>query len=694
MEMSESMLNPLVSVPDVGSLFPLEQPVLIFTIALMVFLIAPLLVKKLGQPGIVGIVIFGALIGPGALEIVDHTDAIVLLGEVGLIYLLFTVGLELDLQQFKQAPENAALFGLASFFIPFLGGTAIVHVVLGLDLLASLLLAAVFASHTLLAYPIVNRLGVTKNRAVTAVFGGILFTDTLALVVLALVTGAIDGELSGWLFADVFLSLLVLFGVTWLVIPPIARWFFQSMSEESYFEFLLVMVAFFAAASLAEILGLAGILGAFVAGLALNRLIPQGGTLMNRIEFVGNAFFIPFFLLHVGMLVDPAVILDGPRTLQVTAVVIAVMVGGKFAAAWVVSFIQGYSPTERNVIFGLSTGQAAAALAITLIGFEAGVFSEAILNAVVLLLLATALISPWLTERAATTLALEREVQPGENTAKDPTILVPLSHRAELQDRLLELSFVLKGDTGDEPVHVLTVVQPDSRTTKQQVAETRAELSEVAEFGAAAEVPVETEARVNHNIPSGIVQGALEVEADQILMGWDARGAVRNRMFGNVIDQVLRRSPLPVLISRLGHPINTTTRIYVVVPIGSDHHEGFYEAVHIVKRLAASLGIPITVVVVKGRAAQFERLFGLVEEEAATEFKEIDDWGELLPSLTEWTEPDDLIVAISPRQGDVGWHTQLEDLPSRLIELPPESFIILHPRQGEPEYDRQFLRLD
>ncbi len=690
------MISPLLPLTAASLELPLEQPVLIFTIALAVFLIAPLLVKRLGQPGIVGIVIFGALIGPGALEIVDHTDAIVLLGEVGLIYLLFTVGLELDLQQFKQAPENAALFGLASFFIPFLGGTAVVYTVLGLDILAALLLAAVFASHTLLAYPIVNRLGVTKNRAVTAVFGGILFTDTLALVVLALVTGAIDGDLSGWLFADVFLSLVLLFGATWLILPPIARWFFQSMSEESYFEFLLVMVAFFAAASLAEVLGLSGILGAFVAGLALNRLIPQGGTLMNRIEFVGNAFFIPFFLLHVGMLVDPGVILDGPRTLQVTAVVIVVMVAGKFAAAWIVSLIQGYTPNERGVIFGLSTGQAAAALAITLIGFEAGVFSEAILNAIVLLLLATALISPWLTERAATNLALEREVKPGEDSAKDPTILVPLSHRAELQDRLLELSFVLKGtgENGGDPVHVLTVVQPDNRETKDQIAETRAELTDIAEFGAAAEVPVETEARVNHNIPSGIVQGALEVEADQILMGWDARGAMRNRMFGSVIDQVLRRTQLPVLISRLGHPINTTARIYVVAPIGSDHHEGFYEAVHIVKRLAASLGVPITVIVVKGRAAQFERLFGLVEEEAATDFEEVSHWGDVLPTLTEQTEPNDLIVAISPRKGDVGWHQELENLPSRLVELPPESFIILHPRQGEPEYDRQFLRID
>ncbi|WP_440772668.1 cation:proton antiporter domain-containing protein [Natronorubrum sp. DTA28] len=674
---------------------PLDQPVLVFTIAMAIFLIGPLLVKRLGQPGIVGIVIFGAAIGPGALELVEHSDAIVLLGEVGLIYLLFTVGLEVDIQGFKEAPENAALFGLASFFIPFIVGTIATYTLLFPDnLWAALLLSSVFASHTLLAYPIVNRLGVTKNRAVTAVFGGILFTDTLALVVLAIVSGAVEGELTVWLFAQVFLALVVLFGAAWFVIPPLSRWFFQSFSEESYFEFLFVMVAIFAAASLAEILELAPILGAFVAGIALNQLIPEGGTLMNRVEFVGNAFFIPFFLLHVGMLVDPSVILDGPETLQITALIVVVMVVTKGGAAWLVATVQGYTANERDVIFGLSVGQAAAALAITLIGFEAGLFGSEVLNAVVLMLLITALISPWLTERAATSLALEREVGEGDDSAKDPNILLPLSRNAELQQRLLELAFVIKGERGSSPVHVMTVVQPsDDQTTETEVARVNDELEELAAAGSAAEVPIETETRVNHNVASGIVQGSVEIEANQIIMGWDAASTFRHRIFGSIIDQVLKRTTLPVLISRLGHPINTTKRIFVVVPIGADHHEGFYEAVHIVKRIAASLGAELHVIVVEGSAHQFEQLFELVEEDATAEFTELGDWGQLLPTLESESEDDDLIVTISPRRGDVGWHNELEDLPARLAEMPPESFITIHPRQGEPEYDRQYLRL-
>ncbi|NKE35615.1 cation:proton antiporter [Natronococcus sp. JC468] len=673
---------------------PLDQPVLIFALAMIIFLVGPLLVKRLGQPGIVGIVVFGAIVGPGALGVVDHSDAIELLGEVGLIYLLFTVGLEVDLRGFKEAPENAALFGLLSFFLPFTVGTVATSTLLGLDIWAALLLSAVFASHTLLAYPVVNRFGVTKNRAVSAVFGGILFTDTLALIVLAVVSGAVDEGLSALLFGDVALSLAILFASVWFLVPPVSRWFFQNFSEESYFEFLFVMVGIFAAASLAEVLDLDPILGAFVAGLALNQLIPQGGTLMNRLEFVGNAFFIPFFLLHVGMLVDLGVIFAGVETLWIAALITAIMIATKGAAAWSVAEIQNYTNHERDVIFGLSTGQAAAALAITLVGFDAGLFSEAILNAVVLLLLITAFVSPWLTERAANRLALERDVEDDAGDGRDPNILLPLSHNAELQRRLLELSFVIKGDRGTNPIHVLTVVQPDtSKSTEEQIAGVRGELEALAAEGSAAEVPIETEARVNHNVASGIVQGAVEVQANQIIMGWDATRSFSHRIFGSIIDQVLERTKLPVLISRLGHPINTTRRIFVVVPIGADHHEGFYEAVHLIKRIAANLGAELNVVVVEGFSHQFEQLFGLVEEDVSAEFESIDDWGELLPTLEARTEDDDLIVAVSPRPGDVGWHGELEDLPARLVDMPPESFITIHPRQGEPEYDRQYLRL-
>ena len=675
------------------SAFPVEEPVLVFTLALGIFLIAPLMIKRAGLPGIVGIVLFGALVGPNGLGILSLSSAIELLGNVGLVYLLFTVGLELDLRGFAKAPENAAIFGLSSFFLPFVVGTGLGVVVLDLSVAASALLAAVFSSHTLLAYPVANQLDITKNRAVTAVFGGILFTDTLALVVLAIVIGAVDGGLTLWLFVQVFGAIVVLFAGVWFVVPPIAQWFFQNLSEESYFEFLFVGTVLFAAGSLSEVLGLDAILGAFVAGIALNRLIPRGGTLINRIEFFGNAFFIPFFLLYVGMLVDVGVILSGTRTLFVTAFILGTMFSMKWVAAWVVSRIQGYDAEERGVIYGLSVGQAAAALAITLIGFEEGLFSSDVLNAVVLMMLVATVVSPWWTERAGQRLAQKSEVEPGGEDELDPRILIPLSADAERQQRLLEFAFVIKDADAAEPVHLLTVVRPEAGRTEEQVALVERDLERAAGFGGAAEVPIASETRVNHNIASGIVRGSVETRADTILLGWDARGSLGRRVFGDIIDQVLSRTTMPVLVSRLGHPINTTERIFFVLPHGVDHHEGFYEAVHYTKRLASKLGTPITALVMEGETHQYERLFGLVGEPVDAEFATV-KWNGLLETLEKRAGENDLIVTLSPREGEVGWHDELGELPSHLVELPPESFVMVYPRHGKPEYAARFLRFD
>lgn len=685
----------LLSLVEFPSL-PLEGEdgaVFLFTLALTAFLVGPLVIERLGQPGIVGIVLLGAALGPGGLGVFHAGDTIVLLGNVGLVYLLFTVGLELDLRGFMRNPDSAAIFGLSSFFIPFFIGTGAGYFLLDLDIWAASLLAAVFASHTLLAYPIVNKYGVTKNRAVTAVFGGILFTDTLALIVLAIVVGGFEDGLSPLLVGEVALSLAILFVATWFIVGRVARWFFQTVSEESYFEFLFVAVAFFMAASLADLLDIAPILGAFVAGIALNRLIPPGGTLMTRIEFVGNAIFIPFFLLYVGVLVDPEVILEGSRTLAIAATITGVMFITKWLAVQVVARVQGYTKHERGVIFGLSTGQAAAALAVTLVGFDAGIFGEEVLNAVVLLLLITAVISPWLTRKASNALALERE--PGEDggDATDPKILLPLSHHAELQRRLLELSFVIKGEHKDQPVNALTVIRPAGEDeTERRVAESQEALDKLIDIGNEADVQVETETRVNHNPASGIVSASYETQADMILMGWDATQSLTNRMFGSVIDRVLDRTRVPVFVARLGHPINTTDRIFIIAPHGIDTHEGFFEGMYFLKKIAEQVDATVELVLIGSSAEQYEALFEIVEPELEAEFTELNGWNELLPYLREHATENDLTTVLSTRRGRVGWHDRLQQLPSSLATLPPESFIVVTLREDDPEYDRQFLR--
>lgn len=676
--------------------FPLEDPIYVFTLSIAVFLIGPLLVKRLGQPGIVGIVLLGVIIGPDGTGLVEHTDAIELLGTVGLVYLLFTVGLELNLRGFFRAPENAAVFGLTSFFLPLGVGVVVCTTILGFDFWSALLLSAVFGSHTLLAYPIVNRYDITQNDAVTAVFGGILFTDTLALTILAIVLGVVDdGALSLSLVGEVFLSLVILFGLVWTVVPPVGRWFFHNLSDESYFEFLFVLLVVLVGASLAELLGLDGILGAFVAGIAFNRLIPQGNTLMNRIQFVGNAFFIPFFLLHVGMLVDVGVVLEGPQTFQIAAVIITTMIVTKLVAAWAVGGVLGFDRVERGVMFGLSSGQAAAALAITLLGVEAGLFGTSVLNAVVLMLLVTALVSPWVTERYSQRLALGEAVDPDREEAADPRILLPVPPDSENRRDLLEFAFVLRDQSGRNPIHLLSVVRPDwSGATESNVEKTETELQDMAEVAYASENPIEIETRVNHNVASGIVHGALETQSDLVVLGWNPSKSFGERLFGSIIDQVLGQTSLPVYVTHFGHPVNTTGHLRVVFPRNVDHHDGFYEGVYKVKRLADKLGVPITVYVFEEQTNQYQRLYDLVEIDVDATFKSVDDWDTLQSQLESDTERDDLVVTLAAREGKIGSHDELESLPNRLVELPSESFVVAYLREGEPEYDSQFLRID
>lgn len=677
---------------ELHSVLPFDQPVVVLALALVSFLLAPILIERVGLPGIVGIVLAGTALGPNGVGILALGDAVVLLGNAGLVYLLFIVGLELDLRRFLQAPQDAALFGGVSFGLPFVVGTGVCMVVLGFDFWAAMLLSAVFATHTLLAYPVVNKLDVTTNPAVTAVFGGILFTDTAGLVVLALSLGVIQDGLSLWLVGQIAVTLVALFGGLWLVIPLLARWFFRNTSQESYFEFLFVAVVIFGSASLAEGLGLAPILGAFIAGIALNRQIIRGGTLINRIEFIGNALFIPFFLLYVGMLVDPAVLLAGTETLWIAAVILGVMLSTKVVAAVGVAAIKGYSRNATGVLVGLSVGQAAAALAITLLGFEAGVFAAEVLNAVVVMILVSAIVSPWVTERYGRRLATEGEAATSPPEPYDPRILLPLTQAAELQRRLLDLAFALKDDPSLTPVHLLTVLSPDA--SDEELAAAERELDRAAETGSEAEVPVKIETRIDHSVASGIAHAAVETRADLVLLGWGGEISLKGHVFGTIIDQVRDRTTDPVLVSRLGRPINTTSRVLLVLPPAIGHHEGFAESVYLVKRIARNLGAPLEVIAVDSLLAResYKRLIGDVAPEMTVTVSTVDGWDGLRDRLQAAGQAD-LVVPLKPREGSLGWTPELRGLPADIVDAPPEAFVVVTPRQGDPGYAARFLRI-
>lgn len=643
---------------------PFTDPILVFGTAMIIFLVVPLILGRYRIPGIIGLIIVGAIIGPNALHVLQRGETIQLLGQVGLVYLMFVAGLEINLNQFFENKDRSITFGLFSFLIPQVLGTAVGVGLLGFSLPAALLFASIFSSHTLLAYPVVNRLGIAKNNAVTATIGGTILTDTLALLVLAVVLAADTGDIGAGFWMRLAIGLALLFIGIWMLVPRLGRWFFRNLDEESYFDFLFVMAVLFICAYLAEVAGVEAIIGAFLAGLVLNRLIPETGVLMNRIEFVGNALFIPFFLLSVGMLVDASVIFEGPDTLVVAAALIVMVFATKYVAAWTTGKIYSYSPSEMMNMFGLSIGQAAAALAIVLIGFDAGLFGESVVNATVLMILATAIVSPWLVEKHGREIALQEAERPYEPSEAPQRILVPLAN-PETSEDLMDLALVLRHPDSDEPVYPLTIARAGDNTAAG-VAAAEELLSGAVVHASAAEKPVRAITRVDLNVASGIKRAVQEERISTVVIGWSGDTLAREYIFGSVLDQLLDRTQEMIFVCKISRPLNTMERVVVAIPPYFEREAGFGDSIRALKVMTEQLGLELLVVTTTKAEPGLMPIIEKTRPDVPVEVLAIDTWGQLLQAMREEVGPNDLLVLMSVREGAVAWRAALDRLP-RLI---------------------------
>src|SRR5690606_27374283 len=409
---------------------PLDNPVLIFSLILLIILLAPILLKKIKIPGIIGLIISGIIIGPEGLNILEKSLFVDVFSTIGLLYIMFIAGLELDMNEFKANRNKSFLFGFFTFIIPLGIGFPVCYYFLGYDMNASFLTASMFATHTLVTYPIVSKLGISKNQAVAITVGGTILTDTAVLIILAVIMGSHDGGLTQEFWVRLGISLTIFTIIMFYIIPKIAKWFFRKLESEQHSHYIFVLSVVFFAAFLAEISGVEAIIGAFIAGLALNRLIPHSSVLMNRIEFIGNSLFIPFFLISVGMLVDISVILSGPTALIVAGTLSVVAVFSKWLAAFFAQLAFKYSVLQRQLIFGLSSSHAAATLAVILVGYKAGILDENILNGTIILILITCIVASFATERAAKKMAVNLVEDSEISTASKPIserILIPIA---------------------------------------------------------------------------------------------------------------------------------------------------------------------------------------------------------------------------------------------------------------------------
>lgn len=551
---------------------PITAPVPVFLTIMAIMLVAPLLFERFRLPGVVGLILAGVVVGPNGLGILERDSTIILLGTVGLLFLMFMAGLETSLDDLKYNADKAVIFGLATFGIPMLLGTAAM-LLLGYGFLAAILVASCFASHTLLALPVVTKLGIMRTQAVTATLGATLITNVLALLVLAVVVKAHQGSLTlgFWLFLIPGLSIYT-FATLWGV-PKIGRWFFRRFGHDEGAEFTFVVATLFVVSYAAELIEIEPIIGAFLAGIAITQLIPQLSPLMNRIQFIGNTLFVPFFLISVGMLIDPKILVSEPRSLLVAAVMIVTSIIAKFFPAWGSGKLFGFQFPSIMVMFGLSVAQAASTLAAITVAYKIELVDQATVNGTIAMILFTCIASPWVTARWGQGMKSEvaSPVSPekqhlGEASkgllSESARILVTVANPST-EDNLLHLALILAKTTEGIllPLHILSDKQgPISVDAKAKARQLLAAAETIAHAAVTAVEPI---GRVDDSIDKGILRAAFERNANLIVCGWKGYSTTRDNFFGSVIDNVVRRATVPVLVARFPHPIQNTNRVFL-----------------------------------------------------------------------------------------------------------------------------------
>ena len=658
---------------------PLKDPVLIFSVVLFIILLAPIILRKFRIPSIVGLIIAGVAIGPHGFDLIERDSSIQLFGTVGLLYIMFLAGLELDINEFKRNRHRSFLFGALTFSFPFILGITACHYMLGFSLESSILISSMFSTHTLVAYPLASKLGITKNQAVTVAVGGTIITDTVVLVILAVITGAAKGTLDNAFWIKLGISMVIFVAIVFLLFPIIARGFFKNIKGDSVSEYLFVLAMVFLAGFLAEAAGVEAIIGAFFAGLALNKLIPHTSPVMNRIDFVGNALFIPFFLISVGMLVDLKILLHGPAALLVALTLTVVAFTGKWLAAFATQKIFRFSRDQRRVVFGLTSSHAAATLAVILVGFNLGLVNESVLNGTVILILVTCLVGSFITENAGRKLALkEKDTVPEADQHKE-RILVPISNPDTIV-QLMDFAVMLKDVQQKESIYALTVVRDDEEAVvKAQLSKKM--LEEVIRHASATDTQVEIRTRVDLSVASGITRAVKEINATDLILGWNAKVRTTDRLFGSTLNNILENVWQTVYVCHLIHPLNTNKKMLVALPPYIEYEIGFRHLVNKIRGLVVEMGVSLTISCTPQTKSVFMKEIEKARSAIGVNYIPLNHPADLL-NLTRFITPDDLFIVAGARKGSISYDAYMEGLLVRMNRsFQDNNFIEIYPQQ-------------
>lgn len=676
---------------------PLADPVLKFLLILLIILAAPLLLNKLRIPHLLGLIIAGAIIGPHGFNLVLRDSSIILSGTAGLLYIMFLAGLEIDMADFKRNSTKSLAFGMYTFLIPMILGTVVGIWVLRFNVLTSVLLASMFASQTLIAYPIISKLGISKNKAVSITVGGTMITDTLALLVLTIIVGMATGQVNDMFWIRLGVSILIFALIVLFGFPFIGRWFFKHVHDNiSQYIFVLVMV--FLGSFLAQVAGMEAIIGAFLSGLALNRLIPQSSPLMNRVEFVGNAIFIPFFLLGVGMLIDYRTFFTSFETIKVGLIMIIVATAAKYIAAWMTQKTFHLSTDQRSVIFGLSNAQAAATLAAVMVGYNVitgtdangepiRLLNESVLNGTILMILVTCTIASFAAQKGAHNIAAQDISDKEENKKESEHILIPVSNE-ETVEELVNLSLAIKSPQNKNGLFALKVID-NHHSDEKALKQSRRVLQTAVNTAAATDTRMKDLLRYDLSVSNAIASVVKEREITDLVVGLHKEKDIPAAFLGHIVESVLAESSVSTFIYKPAQPISTVRRHLIIIPELAEKEIGFNQIIFRLRNVTQNTG---AATVFYGSEATLNALKKLLAKKSGeASYIEFNDWDDFLIVFRD-IKPDDTMWIILSRKEGLSYAPAMARIPKYLNKyFQVNSFVLAYPVQAGMNEGTRYL---
>lgn len=673
----------LLSIQHVS--LPVEDPVLKFLIELIIILCIPLLLNKIKVPHLLGLIIAGAVIGPNGFNVLARDSSVVVTGTTGLLYIMFLAGLEIDMGDFKKNKWKSITFSLYTFIVPFVLGLVGGYYVLHFSLLTSVLFASLFSSHTLIVYPMVSKLGIAKKLAVNVTVGGTMITDVLSLVVLAVVVGMSQGEVGTSFWVTLSVSMLVFALVVLLIFPIIARWFFKNV-EDKISQYIFVIVMIYLAALLAELAGIEAIIGAFFAGLALNRLIPHTSSLMNRVEFVGNAIFIPFFLISVGMLIDFNAFIQSWETLGVASIMLIASIGGKYAAAILTKKTFNFTDDEGRLIFGMSAASAAATLASVMVGYniilsenEAGdplrLLNEHVLNGSILLILVSCTISSFVSMASAQRIAdADKEETAAGTGDEEEKILLAVNHERTVE-KMVNLGLLIKNKSNKDKVFALNVINEEKSESSSKNAEKL--LGEAVNMGAAADVKINPITRHDNDVIAGINNVVKEQNITDLIIGLEEEKGFSPSFIYNLYNGYLQNKHINLIIYHAVQPVSTIKKYVVLIPADAEREPGFFHCLLRIWNIGKNSGAKMSFYANDKTLDVLKSIIKKANIEAV--FNAVTSWQEAENMASNLEEDEGLIILMADR-GMHSYFPQMKEVPEILnTKLYNNNYLLIYP---------------